>query len=278
MGGEYWQADPDSPGHERVVHLDVPGRAEPVPLVSAEGVFGAQRIDRGTGILIRHAPTPEACTGAVDLGCGYGPIAVAMGLRQPHAGLWAVDVNRRALALTARNAASANVGNVITAEPETVPAALRFDRIYSHPPIKIGRAPMHDLLDDWLRRLSHGGDAYLVIKQSMGADALHSWLNDTGYPAARAASKQGYRLLRVVAAPGGQQPGQAQQPQQGPQGRQPPQQPAGLTLADLRVIEKATGCSWTVLGRLAGGHSDSVQLLGSDSGHRAVAKIKHGAW
>jgi precorrin-6B methylase 2 len=259
MGGEYWRAEPDGPARERVVALDVPGRAEPLPLVSAEGVFGAQRVDRGTGILIRHAPAPAACTGVVDLGCGYGPIAVAMGVRQPDAGLWAVDVNRRALALTARNAASAGARNVVVAEPETVPAALRFDRIYSHPPVKIGRSSMQELLDGWLRRLAHGGDAYLVLKQSMGADALHTWLTDTGFPAERAASKQGYRLLHVSA------------------NQDSARQPAGLTPDDLRAVNRATGRSWSVLGRLAGGRTDSVQLLGSGD-DRAVAKVKDGAW
>lgn len=258
MGGEYWRVEPDGPARERTVRLDVPGRAESLPLVSAEGVFGTQRVDHGTGVLIRHAPAPAPCTGVVDLGCGYGPIAVAMGLRQPAAGVWAVDVNRRALALTASNAVSAGAGNIVTAEPEAVPAALRFDRIYSHPPIKIGRSAMQELLDGWLRRLSHGGDAYLVLKQSMGADSLHSWLNDSGYPAARAASKQGYRLLQVGTSAGSQQP-------------------EGLTAADLRTIERATGGSWHVLGRLAGGRADSVQLLGSGN-DRAVAKIKLGAW
>ncbi|WP_194893480.1 methyltransferase [Catenulispora pinisilvae] len=258
MGGEYWQAEPDGPARERTVRLDVPGRAESLPLATADGVFGTQRVDRGTGVLIRHAPAPAPGTGVVDVGCGYGPIAVAMGLRQPAAGVWAVDVNRRALALTARNAATAGAHNIVTAEPEGIPAALRFDRIYSHPPIKIGRSSMHELLDGWLRRLAHGGDAFLVVKQSMGADSLHSWLTDSGYEAARAASKQGYRLLRVHT--------NADSPQ-----------PAGLTPADLRTIARSTGRTWNVLGRLAGGRSDSVQLLGSGE-DRAVAKIKLGAW
>ena len=257
MSGEYWRAEPDVPARERIVHLDLPGRAEPVLTISAEGVFGTQRVDRGTAVLIRRAPIPAACTGVVDLGCGYGPIAVSMGVRQPDAGVWAVDVNRRALALTARNAASAGARNVVVAEPEAVPAALRFDRIYSHPPVKIGRSAMQEMLDIWLRRLAYGGDAYLVLKQSMGADALHSWLAEAGYPAARAASKQGYRLLQVSANVG-------------------PRQPDGLTSADLHAINRTTGRAWHV-GRLAGGRSDSVQLLGSGD-DRAVAKIKLGAW
>ena len=195
----------------------------------------------------------------VDIGAGYGPIAVAMGLRQPSAGVWAVDVNRRALSLSRRNAAAAGVGNLVAAEPHEVPPALRFDRLYSNPPIKTGRESLHELLAGWLARLSPGGDAYLVVKQAMGADSLHRWLNDAGHPTARAASKQGYRLLHVGAAPTKHQ------------------SPAGLTPADLEVLNRDTGRRWCVLGRLAGGMADSVQLLGSGQA-RAVVKIKQGQW
>jgi precorrin-6B methylase 2 len=230
-----------------------------LPLVTASGVFGAQRVDHGTLVLLRNAPRPPVCASAVDIGAGYGPIAVAMGLRQPSAGIWAVDVNRRALSLSRRNAAAIGVGNLVTAEPQEVPSALRFDRLYSNPPIKTGRDGLHELLAGWLARLAPGGDAYLVVKQAMGADALHRWLNEVGHPTTRAASKQGYRLLHVGPAP------------------MKPQSPAGLTHADLKAVNRETGRRWCVLGRLAGGMADSVQLLRSGDA-RAVVKIKNGQW
>lgn len=272
--GDYWQREPTQPAQERQVTLDlsgVPGLPDvpglhglpgPVTLRTAAGVFGAQRVDRGTVVLLRNAPGPVRCSGVVDVGTGYGPIAVAMALRQPDAGVWAVDVNRRALALAHDNAHAVGAGNVVVAEPDDVPAMLRFDRLYSNPPIKVGRTQLHELLAGWLGRLADGGDAYLVVKQSMGADALHVWLNETGYPTARAASKQGYRLLHVA-------------PHRAAQERDV--LPAGLTADDLAVVNQATGRRWTVLGRLAGGRSDSAQLLGCGR-RRAVLKIKRGEW
>ncbi|NUR62947.1 MAG: methyltransferase [Catenulispora sp.] len=256
MAGEYWQREPSGLARERMVALDLPGIS--LELATASGVFGAQRVDHGTMVLLRRAPIPAACSGVVDVGTGYGPIAVAMGLRQPSAGVWAVDVNRRALELTRRNAASAALANVVAVEPEQVPAALRFDRLYSNPPVKIGREELHSLLGGWLGRLATDGDAYLVVKQSMGADGLGRWLTEAGYPTVRSASKQGYRLLHVTAPP-----------------RRRPQD--ALTADDLAVVNRATGQRWSVLGRLSGGRSDSVQLLGSGPA-RMVLKIKRGAW
>ena len=245
------------PAGERIVAVNVAG--ESLSLRTASGVFGAQRVDHGTMVLLRNAPSPAPCSGVVDVGTGYGPIAVTMGLRQPDAGVWAVDVNRRALDLARGNAMRAGALNVVTSEPAEVPEALRFDRLYSNPPIKIGRDRMLELLTLWLGKLAHGADAYLAIKQAMGADRLHRWLNESGYPTDRAASKQGYRLLRV--APRAT--------------HQPP--PDALTPRDLTIVNSATGQRWSVLGRLSGGATDSVQLLGSGAA-RAVVKLKHGAW
>jgi 16S rRNA (guanine1207-N2)-methyltransferase len=172
----YWQVERGTPAREGQVRLDIPGSG-PVSLTTAAGVFGAQRVDHGTSVLIRRAPAPAACTGVMDLGASYGPISVAMALREPSAGVWALDVNRRALRLTSRNAEALGARNVVPAEPGEVPAAVRFDRLYSNPPVKIGRDQLHDLLAGRLRRLAHEGEAFLVVKQSMGADSLHAGLN-----------------------------------------------------------------------------------------------------
>jgi 16S rRNA (guanine1207-N2)-methyltransferase len=146
-------------------------------LVTASGVFAAQRVDRGTLALLRQAPAPAPCTSAVDLGAGYGPIAVTLARREPRAGVWAVDVNERALELVRVNADRVGTANVIAAGPADLPPALRFDGLYSNPPIKIGRGELHELLERWLGRLIAGGSAWLVVKRAMGSDSLHGWLN-----------------------------------------------------------------------------------------------------
>ena len=248
------------------------------PGISAElrtesGVFGAQRVDRGTMVLLRNAPGPLADTGVVDLGSGYGPIAVTMARRTPSAGILAVEVNQRALALTANNAQALSADNVFAVAPEEVPAALRFDGLYSNPPIKIGRDELQSLLADWLGRLVGGADAWLVVKQSMGADSLQNWLIGTGFPTARAASKQGYRLLRVTRPATAATTAATAEPST----RQVDSVGDRLTSADLAVVNRETGRSWRVLGHLAGGFADSVQLVGAGR-LRAVVKIKKGDW
>jgi 16S rRNA (guanine1207-N2)-methyltransferase len=172
----------------------------PLTLRTDRGVFSHGRLDAGTELLLRAAPLPPAAGTFLDLGCGAGPIALALARRVPDARIVAVDVNARALALCAANVARNGVTNVVVAAPGDVDATLRFDLIWSNPPIRIGKAALHDLLTTWLRRLGPVGTAVLVVQRNLGADSLQRWLVDDGWPTERIASSKGYRLLRVTAS------------------------------------------------------------------------------
>ncbi len=160
------------------------------------GVFSHGRLDAGTAVLLRAAPPPPATGVGLDLGCGAGPLALTMALRSPGLEVWAVDVNQRARALCSANAV-ANGVQVAVLDPEHVPADVAFDLIWSNPPIRIGKAALHELLLAWLPRLTPEGRAILVVQRHLGADSLHRWLVDQGFPTTRLASAKGYRLLEV---------------------------------------------------------------------------------
>jgi 16S rRNA G1207 methylase RsmC len=113
--------------------------------------------------------------------------------------VWAVDVNERALELTRANAAAARTPNVVAALPGEIPAELRFAAIYSNPPVRVGKGPLHELLLQWLPRLAPGGKAYLVVQRNLGADSLATWLAAEGFEVQRLKSKKGYRLMSVGA-------------------------------------------------------------------------------
>jgi 16S rRNA (guanine1207-N2)-methyltransferase len=172
-----------------------------VPLDSDAGVFGHGAVDGGTRFLLRRAAPPPEDGDILDLGTGYGPIAVAVGLRAPAARVWAVDVNRRALELTTHNAAAAGAGNVMAVAPEDVPGSTRFAAIYSNPPVRVGLAVLHPLLTGWLDRLLPGAAAHLVVHRHLGSDSLARWLAGEGYAVERVASHDGYRILRVQGRP-----------------------------------------------------------------------------
>ena len=191
----YFTDEPGAPSARRLITAELPGLT--LEMETDAGVFSGAQLDKGTRILLEHAPIPPRRGVFLDLGCGYGPIALALASRSPKAKVWAVDLNTRALGLVRDNAARAGLANVAPALPAEVPAEVRFDRIYSNPPIRIGKAALHELLAQWLPRLVDGGSAYLVVQRNLGSDSLAKWLNDEGFPTERFTSQLGFRILRT---------------------------------------------------------------------------------
>ena len=168
-------------------------------LATDRGVFAADEVDFGTRYLLAEAPRPPQDDALLDLGCGYGPIAVALGQWAPQAPLWAIDVNPRALELCRANLDHHGRPTATVCYPGDVPDDVRFAAIYSNPPIRIGKATLHEVLGKWLGRLEPEGRAYLVVNKNLGSDSLARWLNQQGWPTTRLSSRRGYRILEVEA-------------------------------------------------------------------------------
>jgi 16S rRNA (guanine1207-N2)-methyltransferase len=196
--GHYFDAEPGVASQPRTIRLDLPDRS--LAFTTDRGVFSADRVDPGTKYLLLDGPPLPATGTFVDLGCGYGPIACTLAARAPAATVWAVDVNERALDLCRANAAALALANVRVTSAEAAPAGLRVDRLWSNPPIRIGKPALHDLLLTWLRRLTPDGRAVLVVQKHLGADSLQRWLEAQGLATERLGSRTGYRLLQVQPA------------------------------------------------------------------------------
>jgi len=194
---QYFDSEPTVTSSERIVDLVLPDVQ--TTLITDRGVFSADHVDIGSKLLLLDGP-PAIATDRVlvDVGCGYGPIAYALAARNPDATVYAIDVNERARDLCARNTAA--LGNVIVAAPEDVPADLVINRVWSNPPIRVGKNVLHDLLNHWLGELSPDGSAHLVVQKHLGADSLHSWLERSGWQVERRSSKKAFRLLDITRA------------------------------------------------------------------------------
>jgi 16S rRNA (guanine1207-N2)-methyltransferase len=191
----YFSPSPDVPSRPSTVRLDLPDLS--LTLRADRGVFSGDRIDPGTRYLLTSAPAPPSAGHLADIGCGYGPIALTLATRSPRATVWAVDVNERALELTRANAQAAGLANVRVATPDAVPDDVRLATLWSNPPVRVGKAALHDLLDRWLGRLDAEGTALLVVQKHLGSDSLHRWLEARDWSVTRLGSRTGYRLLEV---------------------------------------------------------------------------------
>lgn len=194
----YFSAAPASAADVRALQVTLAGRAVTVQV--AAGVFSPGRLDRGTAVLLGEVPAPPAEGTFLDLGCGWGPVALTLGLLAPDATVYAVDVNERALDLAAHNAAALGLSGVHATTPDGIPEPVRFDLIWSNPPIRVGKQALHDLLMAWLPRLAPGGAAYLVVSKDLGADSLQRWLAqtlDAGFTVDRRATAKGFRVIEI---------------------------------------------------------------------------------
>lgn len=199
----YFSTDADSsPSDVKEKQLRL--RGEPFTVLTDRGVFSGNKVDPGTKVLLELVPDPPASGTALDIGCGWGPISMALAHGRPDLRVVGVDVNPRAVELTNQNLGSNNLPNarahlvddLLAGEPD-----FRCDVIWSNPPIRVGKKVLHQIMTTWLPRLAPGGVAYLVANKNLGGDSLHKWIStELGLDVERIGSRQGFRVLQVTNA------------------------------------------------------------------------------
>lgn len=194
----YFSAQPAGDESRRPLQVVLAGAVR--ELNTANGIFSPGRIDQGTAVLLNAVEDPPAAGNLLDVGCGWGPMALTMALKSPVANIYAVDVNERALSLTQDNARALGLSNVTASLPGAVDPNVRFDTIWSNPPIRVGKAELHALLQLWINRLAPGGTAWLVVQRNLGSDSLQRWMAaefGDEFTVSRVHSSKGFRLLKV---------------------------------------------------------------------------------
>ena len=123
------------------------------------GVFSPRSIDDGTLLLLKYISANENDI-CLDLGCGYGPIGLALA-RQCHKGkVHMVDKDFVAVELSKYNAKINNVSNAKAYLSDAflqVPNDIKFNQIISNIPAKVGREQLSIILYDAFDALQPGG-------------------------------------------------------------------------------------------------------------------------
>lgn len=223
QGGEqYFAATPTTEDIRQ--SFDISPRGHHFSVETSRSVFSGSRLDLGTSVLLSKAPELPEEGNFLDIGCGWGPIALTMAAESPQAQVYAVDVNERAVALTSSNAKRNGIHNVQAMLTSQLDENLRFDVMWSNPPIRVGKQELHSLLMTYLPRLNVDGVAYLVVQKNLGADSLIPWLQNAldewcasqrvntsqtqmsdvipafpvHFSVSKAASQKGYRIIEVL--------------------------------------------------------------------------------
>ncbi|MBK1716247.1 class I SAM-dependent methyltransferase [Thiocystis violacea] len=133
-------------------------------LHSTWGLFSPREIDEGTRLLLDHLSLDpdEDC---LDLGCGYGPIGLAMAALAPQGRTLMVDKDFVAVDYANQNARLNGLDNAearLANGFDRMEAGRTFDLIASNVPAKVGKELLAILLHDAHERLRPGGRLYLV--------------------------------------------------------------------------------------------------------------------
>lgn len=188
-------------GEFRAKTIEVTLAGNRVSVETAGSIFSPDHVDTGTAVLLELLDEAPNIGDVLDIGCGWGPIALSLAMSRPHVTVWAVDVNERALELTRRNAEKLGLTNVKVCQPDQVPKELTFAGIWSNPPIRVGKEVLHEILTTWLPRLSAGAEGYLVVQKNLGADSLLRWLQDAlpkKFVSLRLETSKSFRIIRVT--------------------------------------------------------------------------------
>ena len=197
MSGEhYFSEQPTGEFKPKKIFTAIDGQR--VELFTAGATFSPDHMDTGTAILLEHADQAPSTGNLLDLGCGWGPIALTLAKKNPEATVWAIDVNERSLELTRMNAQKLGLANIRAVHVDEVPADLKFTGIWSNPPIRVGKEALHEILTKWLVRLEDECEAYLVVSKDLGADSLLKWMQTEfeNLQSERIETAKGFRIIR----------------------------------------------------------------------------------
>jgi 16S rRNA G1207 methylase RsmC len=194
----YFSNEPAGEIKTKTISVNLAGRD--VTVLTSGSMFSPDHVDTGTKVLLENLELAPDDGNILDIGCGWGPIALALAIARPNATVWAIDVNERALELTRQNAERLGLTNIRTALPEAVPTDISFNGVWSNPPIRVGKEVLHEIMQTWLPRMVVGADAYLVVQKHLGADSFLKWLQGTmtAFESSRVDTSKTFRVIQVT--------------------------------------------------------------------------------
>ncbi len=136
----------------------------PLSFATTWGVFSPREIDSGTELFLKYLTIQEEEV-ALDIGCGYGPIGLAIAANAPKGEVHMVDKDFVAVDYANKNAqknglphAKAYLSNGLSA----VPKDIQFSTVVSNVPAKVGKEMLSIMLHDVHRQLKPDGQFVVV--------------------------------------------------------------------------------------------------------------------
>ncbi|WP_390882955.1 class I SAM-dependent methyltransferase [Lactobacillus mulieris] len=198
MAEQYFTKNPNTKHDLKVIdyHLD----GIDLKLTTDAGIFSKNRVDYGSGVLIRNMLEENPVSGNIlDVGCGYGPIGLFAAKKWPDRQVDMVDVNERAMDLARKNAEVNGVTNAnIFASSVYENVDKQYAMILTNPPIRAGKNIVSEILEKSYEHLLVGGKLLVVIQKKQGAPSAKKLMERTFGNCEIVERDKGYYILRSV--------------------------------------------------------------------------------
>lgn len=164
---------------------------------SDQGVFSREGIDRGTIALLNNIDFDNLGNKIVDLGCGYGVIAIII-QKITNVEVLALDINQRAVTLTTENNIL-NKTNVEVKQNDGLEGIKGpFTAIITNPPIRAGKDTVYRFFDQAYDCLAQEGQLWVVIRKQQGAQSAINKINSLFGNCKIVAKDKGYWILLAI--------------------------------------------------------------------------------
>lgn len=196
MSQHYYSQQPEVRHDRRSIDTELRGKR--LRFTSDAGVFSKGDIDHGSRVLIEAMEIP-ADAQVLDVGCGYGPIGISAAHLASKGHVTMIDINSRAVELARENAQHNGIRNVTVMESDVLSAVQgqTFDVILTNPPIRAGKAVVHEIFEQACGHLNEGGCLWVVIQKKQGAPSAVAKLESLFSVVEEVGKDKGYRILKA---------------------------------------------------------------------------------
>ncbi|GIP36248.1 class I SAM-dependent methyltransferase [Paenibacillus sp. J2TS4] len=174
-------------------------RGREFSFVTDAGVFSKKGIDFGSRLLIETVEVAREAK-VLDVGCGYGPIGLAIAAEVDKGTVTMIDINERAVELARENARRNGLTNVRIMQSDTLDkvAGESFHCILTNPPIRAGKAIVHRIFEQAFEALMSSGQLWVVIQKKQGAPSALAKLESLFSKVDKISKDKGYWIIRCI--------------------------------------------------------------------------------
>jgi 16S rRNA (guanine1207-N2)-methyltransferase len=193
----YFEYDPNMVSNRHDVRFEILGKK--FNLISDNGVFSKSELDDGTRTLIETSYNHGLYGDVLDLGCGIGTVGLVLKSLLTDLQVTMVDIQHNAVELAKENIKRLKLEGIEAYESNVVESVTTsFDYVLTNPPIRAGKATVHEFFNGAYKVLKNDGVLLVVIRKSHGAPSAKVYLEDLFGNCEILKRNKGFYILKSV--------------------------------------------------------------------------------